>query len=95
MKLTFKNEPKETGLRAVGNTAGAAVKVGGKRCGTIMGAGWKGGHRVQIAVKSDERIGWSWVMPSHEDDDLRRMKDWVRDNFSRIIGDNQLHFFED
>ncbi len=95
MKPTFKNHPKETGLRAIGRRAGADVKVGGKRCGTILGAGWGGGHRAQIAVKSNERIGWSWVSVGHEDHDIKRMKEWVRENFAAIVGDRELYFFED
>ena len=95
MKPTFKNHSRHTGLDAVGNRAGADVKVGGKRCGTIRDGGYRGGHRVQIAVKRDEHPGWGWVMPRYEDDDLKRMKEWVRENFAKIVGDKQLHFFED
>jgi hypothetical protein len=95
MKVTFKNRPKHTGLYAVGNRAGADVKFGGKRCGTILDGGWRGGHRVQIAVKIDDHPGWGWVMPRHEEDDLKRMKEWVKENFAAIVGDRELHFFED
>lgn len=95
MKPTFKNDPPYTGLSAIGRRPGAAVKVNGKRCGSILGLHGFRGHRVQIAVKTDEAHGWTWVMPSVEIRDIAEMKQWVRDNFSRIVGDNQLHFFED
>ena len=95
-KVTFKNEPKITGLASVGNSHGAKVKVGGKRCGTILRSSWhNAGHQVQIAIKSDDRSGFRWVMPKHTESSLSAMKEWVKANFDKLVAGHELHFFDD
>jgi hypothetical protein len=99
IKPTFKNEPRLTGLSAVGNRPGAEIKVNGKRVGTILGASFSVAnfeHRVQIAVKDDaERIGWRWIMPRATFKTRDDAKVWLRENFAKVIGDRELHCFED
>ncbi len=96
MKPTFKNEPKHTGLYAVGNRAGAAIKIGGKTCGSIGGSSPHRGHFVQIAIKdSAERIEWRWIMPKTEFRNLPDAKEWVKANFDAIVAGRELHFFEE
>ena len=98
MKPTFKNEPKHTGLYAVGNRAGAAIKIGGKRCGNIGGSSPWRGHFVQIAVKaapSESSPGWKWLMQKDEFSNLPEAKAWVKANFDAIVAGRELHFFEE
>ena len=41
MKLSFKKQPRETGLRAVGQIPSSKVKINGKVCGWISGPSYK------------------------------------------------------
>ena len=99
MKPTFKNEPRYTGLYAVGNRSGAEIKVGGRRVGSIMPAGQGSGfqHGIQIAIKTGEEnsCGWGWLMPKNKFDTLPEAKAWVKENFDAIVGGRELHFFDD
>lgn len=98
VKPTFKNDPKYTGLMAVGNRPGATIKVRGKKVGYIGGASYSANgmtHSVQIAVKSDNRCGWAWLMPKNRFSRLDDAKDFVREKFAGIVAGHELHFFED
>lgn len=98
-KLTFKNEPKYTGLMAVGNRAGSEIKLGGRRVGSILGASFSVSnfrHRVQIAVKDEtQKCGWVWVMPKETFATRDEAKEWLRQNFDAVVSGRELHFFED
>ena len=74
-KFTFKNDKKETGLRAVGNyNVGADVKLNGLRCARILAPNWQSKdnlYHVMIAVTDDEG-GWGWITLKKSTDTLEK-----------------------
>ena len=98
MKPTFKNDPKYTGLAAVGNISGAQIKINGKEVGSISSANVKSDfrHRAQIAIKDEnERIGWRWIVPRISFSSVNEAKQFLRENWPDIVGSHNLHFFDD
>lgn len=68
MGVTFKKEPRNTGLMAVGNPyKNVIVKVDKKECGYIYAPNWhRDGWRIQIAVEKvkmgdGENCPWGWL----------------------------------
>lgn len=99
MRVTFKKNPKETGLAGVADPyQGADIKVDGKICGYISPISWqKDSFRIYLAVKSDkEHCGWRNVKLKSEFQTYDECKAFVKENLERIVEQNklELHFYD-
>lgn len=99
MKFTFKRQPKETGLRAVGNPRPSVdIKLGGKVCGQIIAPYWAtedGKWRVGMAIDSDDpRNGWRWKFFKPRFDTEADARAWIAGN-AAALAKLKLYFFEE
>lgn len=66
-RFTFRKEPKETGLRAVGHTEqSVTIKLGGWEVGRIRAPSWRDkGWLVGLMInqREHENCSWSWWFP--------------------------------
>lgn len=96
--VTFKNEPRITGLAAVGRTPGAAIKVGKLQVGSISGTSWVATnhhHKVRLMVKEVENpCGWKWVELKYRGESLKTTKEWIKANWEAIYTKYDLHTME-
>ena len=96
-KLTFRREPKQTGLSGVGNPyASVQIKRNKREVGLIAAPNWQtkdGKWGVGLMVKDEESssFGWKWVFfkARHDNEDAARA--WVTENAERIQSKYDLH----
>lgn len=102
-KVTFKKEPKETGLAAVGRPYQASYcKIKGKGFGTLDPPSIRGAHvwTVRVMIMKPEPDGnpncdWKWLTfkRTHNSDEQARV--WLQENIDRIQEIHTLRFAED
>ena len=103
MKFTFKKQPRETGLRAVGRPyPDTDIKVNKKIVGYISAPNWQTkGHawRVRFAVKKESTIDnpacFKWFSVSESFESEGDARQWIKDNNSEELSKLDLYFFED
>jgi hypothetical protein len=103
MKISFKKQPKETGLAAVAHpNSETVIKVDGKRVGEISPPSahtqdWK--WRVRIVVKTDEEMhrnaGWKWLTFKVRFESEEEGREWFKTHAEKIASQYELHKFED
>lgn len=92
MKITFKKEPKETGLRSVGHVdPNTNIKVGGKIIGIIEAPYWATkDHKweVRLAVEGspvdNPNCSWHWVQVKERFDTEPLARKWVKENLELL-----------
>lgn len=95
-KFTFKKEPPETGLRAVGNSyPSTVVKLGGKEVGRIQAPNWatkdrKWGVGLIVAEASSENCPWRWAFFKPRFDDEPSARQWLLDNQAMLAERYQI-----
>ena len=94
-KLSFKKNPKETGLAGVGNPyPSTKIQANKKWCGSIHPPTWKSNDnlwRVSIMViKSDimedknPNCPWRWVHFSKTFETVELAREWVKEHWTNI-----------
>ena len=102
LKFTFKKQPKETGLRAVGTPyPDTDIKVNKKAVGYISAPNWQTktiAWKIRLAVKkeitTDDPAGFKWVHISRSFGSEGDARQWIKDN-SEELSKLDLYFFED
>lgn len=103
MKLSFKKEPRETGLRAVGRPyQGVHIKCDGRIVGYIRPPAWDTKDHcwsVGIAVKHDEpgncgNCDWIWVFFKARHSDEPTARAWIKSHWSSITRRYTFHSLE-
>ena len=89
-KFTFKREPKETGLAAVGSPhASVRIKLNGEVVGRISAPTWSTKDNkwgVGFTVDDAKRVcNWKWVFLKARFDDEDAARKFVNDNFELLI----------
>lgn len=93
--FSFKKEPKETGLRSVGNPfPNTQIKYNKLYCGDIVAPTWltPDGWRIRFSVKDGEGFRWTRIKTIFEDESSAR--EYVKTNAEKILK-LDLYFFED
>ena len=98
MKFTFKKEPRETGLRAIGNRPNTIIKHDKKPIGYIYAPQWNSPHNewhISFTVKSDDEP-WKWVRPKARFNNEEEGRKFVQEHLANIIKNNNLvlHYVE-
>jgi hypothetical protein len=97
MAFTFKKEPKETGLAAVGNpNSQTQIKLKKKQVGYIAGPSWSSKDllwRVKFAVSEGKSFKWVTLKATFETEPEART--YLTTNFERITNTFSLHSLED
>ncbi len=101
--FTFKKHSKETGIRRIGNQyQGADIKLKGKRCGLISAPNWTSAQHTysirlaEVAIPTKEHPKkFNWVTLAFKAESLEEAKQFLKDNYTKIIEKYNLYFFED
>lgn len=102
--ISFKKQPKETGLRRIASPyPHVDIKVNKKKCGNISPPNWSSvdnNWRIQICVKKPEpdnnpNCDWKWMMVKKDFDNEKEARQWCKDNLQSAVEGYELHYFED
>ena len=102
-KFTFKKQPRETGLRAVGSPhPDVDIKINKKIVGYIAAPNWmskKHCWRVRFSVEKEPNkenpCPWRWYTLAKEFDSEESARLWVKENASDIVEKLSLYPFDD
>jgi hypothetical protein len=100
MKLTFKKEPRATGLfRASEPDPSTSIKADGKKVGYIKPPNWwerdERKWKISLAVKDSGRSGFKWTRLLARFDSEPNARAFVREHWATIEFQFALHQFED
>ncbi len=98
MKLSFKNDPKETGLAAVCYPhVSAVIKADGKEIGGISYDRRKCGYEIRLMIKDDaERNGWKNIFLKRTfGRDIKEVKEWLKTVWPQLQERYKFHHHED
>lgn len=99
--ISFKKEPRETGLRSVGYpNQNVNIKVNKRKCGWIQAPSWnRDGWDVRIAVQSksdpDDPCDFKWRKASTPFATEQQAREWVKASLKSIHDKHPLFFFDD
>ena len=102
LKFTFKKQPKETGLRAVGTPyPDTDIKVNKKAVGYISAPNWQTktiAWKIRLAVKkeitTDDPAGFKWVSAKKVFGSEADARQWIKEN-TEELSNLDLYYFED
>lgn len=99
-KFTFKYDPAETGLRAIGNgNRSSYIKLKGKLCGRIYAPNWNSKdnlYRASFQVHDTEAYcGWRWITLKHKDESGTSLRKWLQDNTDELVSKLTLRLQEE
>lgn len=104
MRVTFKREPKPTGLWVVSNPYPVtAIKVDGKRVGSINPPNNKiSDWGIAVAIKKNEKFNdknpnrdWMWIHVTKRFRNENEARAFIKDNMQRITASLVLHYFDE
>lgn len=99
LKFSFKKEPRETGLAAVGNPyPNTQIKLDKQQVGYISAPTWQTKDRmwgVHFAVEKDGGCGWHWIHVKRRFDSEPESREWIKQNAEKVQKQFTLHKFED
>ena len=97
--VTFKKQPRSTGLAAIGESTVIDMKIKKRKFGYITSPSWIDsffGWRVVFAVKVKKELGiFSWKRLSKHFQTPEEAKKYAKEFFSKEENNNNLYFFED
>ena len=99
--ISFKKEPRETGLRSVGYPyQNVNIKVNKRKCGWIQAPSWShSGWSVRVAVQSDATrespCDFKWRQASTSFATEQEAREWVNSYLKSIHDKHPLFFFDD
>lgn len=98
--FTFKKEPRETGLAAVGaGDPNTIIKLEKQQVGLIVGPNWRSKDelwRIQLTVVDEKELncGWKWVTLKAKFETEPEARVYLKENFDRVCALG-LHKLED
>lgn len=99
-KFTFKKEPRETGLRGVGNSPSTQIKLEGKVVGSIDPPHWSDAnfcYKVRFAIvqepTKDDPCPFAWATLRAQFGSESEVREHVNVNFEELVTLG-LHKFE-
>lgn len=96
--FTFKKEKRETGLRAVGRPyPDTTIKYKKKNVGAIHAPTWNDMDckwKIGITIASNCAPGWSWFFFKERFDSEQSARDYLKNNYKKIVSFN-LHSFDE
>jgi len=103
MKLSFKKNPRETGLSGVAHpNPSTAIKGDKKQVGMIYPPSrWDNDYKwtISLACPKDKTendpCGFRWMKLKYRFDKEAEAREWLKANWDRIITTYKLHQFED
>jgi len=105
MKISFKKQPRTTGLAGIGNSYQTTdIKVNKKIIGYIYPPTWRSkdnNWKINIAVegctKDDSNCSWRWVNLKYKPENESDGRIWIKKHLEKVLNDNdlELHYFED
>jgi len=89
MKLSFKKQPKETGLATVGNPYQSVdIKADKKLVGTIYAPNWRTKDNLWsigfMVIDTEKHSGWKWVTLKFKGETEQECRDWLKENWEEI-----------
>jgi hypothetical protein len=89
MKLSFKKQPKETGLSAVGNPYQSVdIKGDKKLVGTIYAPNWRTKTNEWsiglMVIDKTQHCGWKWITLKFRGTSDQECRDWLKENWEAI-----------
>lgn len=98
-KITFKKNPKPTGLARIGSGWSFTAKHKGQKFAIISGGRvLLPGVTIQVAIKSQrENNDWIWLFIARHDQTIKteeEAKQILQNSMEAIMRDHQLHFFK-
>lgn len=99
--LSFKKQPKETGLRAVGSPIpNTDIKLNGKRFGYLCAPTWQtkdgkwGVYFMAYKTEPDDNpnCDWRWLSAKDRFDSESDARQWMKDRIATIMQQHQLRF---
>jgi hypothetical protein len=105
MKLSFKKEPKATGLSAIGHPfSHTIIKIDGKDVGRIAPPSWSSQSKqwiIRLTVNKKDinedgnpNCPWKWVEIVNRFDTEESAREYLKENKDKIFGNLDLYFFE-
>lgn len=95
IKLTFKADPKPTGLARVGCGDYVHVKIKGKKMGIISGgSAYNKGYSIQLAIKTEAHPGWGWKFLNRDCKTLDEAKNTAQAYIDAFAAKYTIHYFE-
>ncbi len=97
-KFTFKKQPRETGLAAVGNPNQATdIKHNGKIVGYIAGPNWmsKSSDWIVRIMVIEGLESWSWKTLKKKFEEEPDARKYLNENAARIVGFGLYHMEPD
>lgn len=101
MKLSFKKEPRETGLAGVGRPwPNVLIKADRKKVGTIVAKNWhQDKYQIWLTVKQtptvESRCPFRSVKLKFECDTEEEAREFLQKSWETILKKFELHQFED
>jgi len=102
VKLSFKKQPRETGLRAVAEVApSTTIKADGKACGEIRAPHYSDDSNlwsVGVTVKADTgnpNCDWKWIFFKKKFASEPEAREFVKTRWQAIQELHTLHLMED
>lgn len=99
--ISFKKEPRETGLRSVGYPyQNVDIKVNKRKCGWIQSPSWnRDDWHVRVAVQKeitpDDPCNFKWQKPDMSFATEQEAREWVKAHLKSIHDKHPLFFFDD
>lgn len=102
-KLSFKKEPKKTGLSSIGYPhQNIIIKVDKKYTGRIVAPNWQTDDmwRVGFAIKKENpdnnpNCDWKWIYFKNEFANEEEAREYVKKRIDVFVSKHTLHFFEE
>jgi hypothetical protein len=99
MKLSFKKEKAQTGLARIGaGNSPIAIKADKLKVGYINFPNWSSKTNtidIRFAVHPDGYETWKWITLAHHPINEEDARQFIEDNWTKIITKYKLHQFED
>jgi len=105
MRISFKKQPRETGLANAANPWPTTdIKVNKKIVGHIKPPTWMSDNKrweINISIEGSEpnnpNCSWRWISPKYKPDNESEGREWVKKHLENFLTKNnlQLHYFDD
>jgi len=105
MNFTFKKQPKETGLCAVGYYSQSVdIKLGGKICGIISAPNWQTKdncyeirlmvYKTETETDSNPNCNWKWITFKFKSESEQECRNFLKENYKVIVEKYTLRFMD-
>lgn len=103
LKLTFRKQPRPTGLSSMGYGQNTDIKINGKVCGAIYAPTWRSKDdlwEICFSVKKSEsepkeNSDWKWITLIKRTETEEQARIFLKENIGIITSKYTLHFTEE